>query len=222
MSFPFTPSTECLSHHSLPLLLAPKKIKTQKIKAESKAQKASSNVCHVQGRHGDTLRHMRLRYPLDQLVCLPPRVCLGGAFLCSAESVIKLSTSPSRSSNRLDKLGYGQRVMGKRGSGFWWDFGEATAARKRVAAMEDEVLWPCGWTCLWVWNPFLWPYRRTCLWNDWWQWNPFLFFLFFFSFLIKYIWCFYEEEKKEKEWRRRKKWPLEWVCEKERRRKRCV
>ena len=40
---------------------------------------------------------------------------------------------------------------------------------------------------------------------------------FFFFFGIKLSMCFCEEEKKEKEWRRRKKkWPLEWVCEEER------
>ena len=33
-----------------------------------------------------------------------------------------------------------ERVMGKRGSGFWWGFGEAAAARERVAAAEDEGL----------------------------------------------------------------------------------
>nr|POE45901.1 hypothetical protein CFP56_54199 [Quercus suber] len=38
------------------------------------------------------------------------------------------------------KLGYGERVMEKRGSGFCWGFGEAVAARKRVAAMKDEGL----------------------------------------------------------------------------------
>ena len=38
------------------------------------------------------------------------------------------------------KLGYRERVMGKRGSGFWWGFGEVAAARERVAATEDERL----------------------------------------------------------------------------------
>ena len=38
------------------------------------------------------------------------------------------------------KLGYRERVMGKRGSGFWWGFGEVAAARERVAATEDEGL----------------------------------------------------------------------------------
>ena len=30
--------------------------------------------------------------------------------------------------------------MRKRGSGFWWGFGEAAAARERVAATKDEGL----------------------------------------------------------------------------------
>ena len=30
--------------------------------------------------------------------------------------------------------------MGKRGSGFWWGFGEAVVVRERVAAMDDEGL----------------------------------------------------------------------------------
>nr|POF07921.1 hypothetical protein CFP56_27500 [Quercus suber] len=34
----------------------------------------------------------------------------------------------------------GERVIGKRGSGFWWGFGEAAVARERVAATEDEEL----------------------------------------------------------------------------------
>ena len=38
------------------------------------------------------------------------------------------------------KLGYGKRVMGKRGSGFWWGFGEAAAPRERVVVTKDEGL----------------------------------------------------------------------------------
>ena len=30
--------------------------------------------------------------------------------------------------------------MGKRGSGFWWGFGEAAAPRERVAITKDEGL----------------------------------------------------------------------------------
>ena len=39
---PFTPSTECLSHHSLPLLLAPKKSKLKKLKQRAKHRKQAS------------------------------------------------------------------------------------------------------------------------------------------------------------------------------------
>ena len=39
VSLPFTPSTEYLSHHSLPLLLAPKKSKLKKLKQRAKHRK---------------------------------------------------------------------------------------------------------------------------------------------------------------------------------------
>ena len=39
---PFTPSTKCLSHHSLPLLLAPKKSKLKKLKQRAKHRKQAS------------------------------------------------------------------------------------------------------------------------------------------------------------------------------------
>nr|POE91359.1 zinc finger protein constans-like 5 [Quercus suber] len=72
-------------------------------------------------------------------------------FFDSAESVIKSGAlltdflmvpidhnkSPEAS---WMKLGYGERVMGKRGSGFWWGLGEVEAARERMAATEDEGL----------------------------------------------------------------------------------
>ena len=154
---PFTPSTKCLSHHSLPLLLAPKKSKLKKLKQRAKHGKqapasimrkvdtvALCDTCNSNIHSANPLAHRHEFISMEPFFAPP-------------------SWSPNRALRRVShqigwmKLGYGERVMRKRGSGFWWGFGEVAATRERVAATEDEVLWPCGWTCLWVWNPFLWP-----------------------------------------------------------------
>ena len=70
--------------------ISSKKIKAQKIKAESKAQKASFGVRHMQGRCGSALRHMRLDiHSANPLVHRHDRVPVEPFF-----------APPSRSSNR--------------------------------------------------------------------------------------------------------------------------
>ena len=67
-----------------------------------------------------------------------------------------------------------------------------------------EFLWLCGWTCLWA-CVCVFVYDLTHVFTGliFWVWEISTM-CFFFFFFIKYIWCFYEEEKKEKEWRRKR------------------
>ncbi|KAM4117221.1 hypothetical protein ACJW30_02G107800 [Castanea mollissima] len=69
--------------HSLPLLLAPKKLKQRaKLRrVDVQGLQASSSVRHVQGQRGGALHHMQLQYPLGQPARPLPRAQSGGAFL---------------------------------------------------------------------------------------------------------------------------------------------
>ena len=126
---------ECLSHHSLPLLLAPKKSKLKKLKQRAKHEKQASAS---KLRCPSCARSTRRRFAscANLISTWPTRSP-------TATSVFQWSLSLLRRVSH--QIGWmGSWVMGKRGSGFWWGFGEVAAARERVAATEDEVLWPCG------------------------------------------------------------------------------
>ena len=158
---PFTPSTKCLSHHSLPLLLAPKKSKLKKLKQRAKHRKQAlaSVTCKADA--------VALCVTCDSISTWPTHSSIATIeFRWSLSLLRRVDHQIERSAKSIIKsvgwswvywVGWSWVYSVGWSWVYWVGFGEAATARERVAAMEDEVLWSCGWTCLWVWNPFLWP-----------------------------------------------------------------